>query len=103
MQSREGSRRAGPCLWQFEPANVWGPAAGIAKPFASALFKAAYPLAYRLAVNPEGLRHSRHRRPIDYRLHHAHSTLRREWGILVCVHLGPPVGNTDDVALISFP
>ncbi len=53
-------------------------------------------------LEKRGLRHSRHRHPIDYRLHHAHSTLRRESGILVCVHLGPPVGNTDDFALISF-
>src|SRR5882762_3064978 len=41
------------CAFGNSSRRVPGPATGIAKPFASPFFKAAHPLAHRLAVNPE--------------------------------------------------
>ena len=38
----------------------------------------------------------------SHRLNHPQPTKQRHWGILVNVHLGPPVLKSDDLAVISF-
>jgi hypothetical protein len=66
------------------------------------LAMASYPFPHRLAIDPKRRRNLGHRAPASHRLYHPQSTNRRHWGILVSVHLGPPVMKSDDLAVISF-